>query len=262
MSEQEKRIDDKSYDLNKLFDFFEYWKAYTHPTEFYNEGWLLKLLVHAITDFGLKEHPLYVNEKDKFFSEGLLYSPFLQRFRGDPLAETHTHADGVIGNFEIGNVNSKGSLHFKGNKLNIFEAKINSGFSKKVSNATFYNQAARYVACIAKTIDEADKLEVLNDLSIGFYLVVPEDQYNKKKKNFKKFLDKTDIFDRVKERVEQYKNEVDYEERIKWLQTKFNPVLEKTVIKPLFYEEIISKLQDYKYIDEINNFYKSCIKYN
>jgi hypothetical protein len=62
-------MDDKSYDLNKLFEFFEYWKTYTYPTEFYNEGWLLKVLVYAITDFGLKYYELYVKKSVEFFSE-------------------------------------------------------------------------------------------------------------------------------------------------------------------------------------------------
>ncbi|WP_299385988.1 hypothetical protein [uncultured Lacinutrix sp.] len=254
-------MDDKSYDLNKLFDFFEYWNAYTHPTEFYNEGWLLKVLVYAITDFGLKENPLYVNEKEKFFSEGLLYSPFLQRFKGDSLAETHTHADGVIGNFEVGSDNSKGSLHLVGDKLNVFEAKINSEFSKKVTNASFYNQAARYVACIAETIDKANKLEVLNDLSVGFYLVVPKNQY-KRKKTFANFLEKEHVLDTVEKRVGQYQNEADYEKRKEWLETKFKSVHKKIVIETLFYEDIIKELEGYKYKDEINGFYETCKKYN
>ncbi|WP_372744411.1 hypothetical protein [Lutibacter sp.] len=254
-------MDDKSYDLNKLFEFFEYWKEYTHPTEFYNEGWLLKVLVYAITDFGLKDHPLYVHKNDKFFSEGLLYSPFLQRFKGDSLAETHTHADGVIGNFEIGKNGTKGLLTLEGNKLNIFEAKINAEFSKNVTNASFYNQAARYVACIAETIDIADKLEVLNDLSIGFYLVVPKDQYNTKK-NLERFLDKEHILETVKKRVDQYKDEADYKERIEWFETKFKPVLKKIVIKPLFYKDVITELHGYEYIGKINNFYNTCIKFN
>lgn len=254
-------MDDKSYDLNKLFEFFEYWKKHTHPTEFYNEGWLLKVFVFAITDFGKTKHPLFVNEKEQFFSEGLLPSPFLTNGTKNPFAESHTHADGAIGDFNIGNNNTKGLLELKGDKLNIFEAKINSEFSKKVTNASFYNQAARYISCITETIDKADKLEILNDLSIGFYLVVPKDQF-KKKKHFEEFLVKEHIADTVKKRVEQYENETDYEERIEWFETKFNPVLEKIVIEPLFYEDIISELQDYKYIDEINNFYNSCIKCN
>jgi hypothetical protein len=254
-------MDNKSYDLNKLFEFFKYWKDYTHPTEFYNEGWLLKLLVYAITDFGLKEHPLYVNKKEKFFSEGLLRSPFLTEGEKNPFAESHTHADCAIGDFEIGKNGSKGLLTLEGNKLFVFEAKINSGFSTGVTNASFYNQAARYIACMVETIDKANKLEVLNDLSIGFYLVVPEDQY-KNKKNFAKFLDKKHILDIVKQRVDQYKDETDFKVRENWFETKFKPVFEEIVRKPIFYEEIINKLQGYEYIDEIKGFYKTCIKCN
>lgn len=254
-------MDDKSYDLNKLFEFFKYWKDYTHPTEFYNEGWLLKLLVYAITDFGLKEHPLYVHKNDRFFSEGLLRSPFLTNGKKNRLAESHTHADGAIGNFTIGNDKHKGLLELKGNKLNVFEAKINSGFSTGVTNASFYNQAARYIACIAETIDKANKLEVLNDLSIGFYLVAPKDQF-KKKKSFKKFLHKDHILETVKKRVDQYKNESDYEKRKEWFEKKFNPVLDKIVIKPLFYKDIITELEGSVYIKKIKDFYNSCIEYN
>ena len=238
MSEQEKPIDDKSYDLNKLFNFFEYWKKHTHPTEFYNEGWLLKVLVYAITDFGKTKNPLYVNEKEQFFSEGLLPSPFLTNGKKKPYAESHTHADGAIGNFTIGNDNTKGLLTLEGNKLFVFEAKINSGFSTGVTNAKFYNQAARYIACITETIG---KEKVLDDLLIGFYLVVPKSQFEKKNKknkdkmNFKEFLNEKHILETVEKRVDDYKDKV----KIEWLETKFRPVLEKIVIKPLFYEDII-----------------------
>ena len=271
MSEQEKPIDDKSYDLKKLFDFFEYWKKHTHPTEFYNEGWLLKVLAYAITDFGKTDHPLYVNDKEQFFSEGLLRSPFLTNGTKNPFAESHTHADGAIGNFSIGNAKHKGLLELTGNKLFVFEAKINSGFSTRVTNAPFYNQAARYVACIAEIINKADKLETLNELTIGFYLVVPEEQYKRKNKknedkmNFKEFLNEKHILEMVKRRVDQYEDELDYNEREEWLETKFNPVLKKLAInnlKPLFYEDIIKDLRGYEYYDEIDDFYKLCIEYN
>ncbi|WP_165730997.1 hypothetical protein [Polaribacter sp. 20A6] len=254
-------MDDKSYDLNKLFDFFEYWEEYTHTTEFYNEGWLLKVLVYAITDFGVKNHVLYVNEKEQFFSEGLLRSPFLTNGKKKRLAESHTHADGAIGNFTIGNAKHKGLLELTGNKLYIFEAKINSGFSTGVTNASFYNQAARYIACITETIDKAGEIEELKDLSIGFYLVVPEDQY-KKKKSFAKFLNKEHIVDIVDRRVKEYKDEADYEVREEWLETKFKPVHKKIVIEPLFYEDIIKELEGYTYIDEIKGFYDLCLVCN
>ncbi len=250
-----------NFDINNIFNFFEYWKNYTHPTEFYNEGWLLKLLVFSVTDYGLKDHILFVSEKDKFFSEALLYSPFLARNRQDPFAETHTHADVAIGDFEIGKEKSKGSLHLIGNKLNVFEAKINSEFSKKVSKAPFYDQAARYIACITDTLDKANKIETLEKLSIGFYLTIPKVKFLNKL-SFEKSLDKNHIFDTVKRRVEQYKDEDDYNERKDWFEKKFTIVLEKISIEPVFYETIISELNGYKYVNEIKKYYDLCLNYN
>lgn len=250
-----------NYDINKLFDFFDYWKDYTHPTEFYNEGWLLKLLVLAVTDCNLREHPLFVNHENKFFSEGLLPSPFLTKGEKNPFAESHTHADGAIGDFTVGNDNTKGLLELKGNTLNIFEAKINSDFSKGVTNASFYNQAARYVACMVETLDKAEKLENLENLSIGFYLTVPKNQYGKKK-NFGEYMDREDIKNIVKKRVDQYENEDDYIQRIEWFDRKFIPVLNKITIEPIFYEDIIKDLQGYDHIIKISKFYELCIVKN
>ena len=250
-----------NYDINNIFNFFEYWKNYTQPTEFYNEGWLLKLLVFSVTNYGLKDHILFVNEKDNFFSEALLYSPFLARTRRDSFAETHTHADGVIGNYTIGNDKSKGSLHLIGNKLNVFEAKIYSKFSKNVSNAPFYDQVSRYIACITETIDKANKIENLNELTIGFYLTIPKEKFQNTM-NYKKCLDKKHILKTVKERVEQYKNDKDFNLRKEWFEKKFTPVLEKIIIEPIFYETIITELQGCKYINEVKSFYDSCLMYN
>ena len=254
-----------NYNINNLFDFFEYWEKYTQPTEFYNEGWLLKLLVFSITDFGLKEHELYVDKKNKFFSEALLYSPFLARARArtrkDPFAENHTHADGAIGDFVIGNEKSKGSLHLIGNKFNVFEAKINSELSKDVTNAPFFDQAARYIACITETLEKSNKIETLDKLSLGFYLTVPEEKY-RKKNSFEKCLSEENILKTVQQRVEQYKNEDDFNKRIDWFENKFTPVLKKIKIEPIFYETIISELLGYKYIDEIKKFYDLCLAHN
>jgi len=251
----------KSYDINKFIDFFNNCKTFTHPTEFYNEGWLTRLLIFSITDFGLKEHKLYIQDNSKYFSESLLYSPFLARFNKDSLAERHTHADSAIGEFNIGNDNNKGSLKLKGNKLNIFEAKINSGFSKGVTNAKFYNQSARYIACITETIDKANKINQLDKLSIGFYLIIPKKQYEKKH-NFKELLDKKYIYETVKKRVEQYKGQDVYEKKTSWLDSTFQKVLDKITIEPIFYENVISDLKEYKYYNKINDYYKKCIEYN
>ena len=255
-----------NFEINSLFDFFNYWKKFTQPTEFYCEGWLTRLLIFSVTDYGLKDHDLYIKENCKYFSESLLYSPFLSRFEKDPLAESFTHADSAIGEFQIGDEKNKGSLILLGNSLKIVEAKINSEFSQGVTNAKFYNQSARYIACITETIDRANKINNLTDLSINFYLTVPKPRYLEKP-SYRASLDKKNIYNVVKKRVEQYKNEnsnncSDYDNRKLWLSSKFCKVLEKTIIKPVFYEDVIADLQGYKFANEINNYYTMCLEYN
>jgi len=250
-----------NYDINKLFDFFNYWKNYTQPTEFYSEGWLTRLMIFSVTDFGLKEHDLFIKSDNKYFSESLLYSPFLARFKKDPLSESFTHADSAIGNFQIGDDTNKGALKLTGRDLKIIEAKIFSEFSPKVTNAKFYNQAARYIACITETIDRAKKINQLNNLSICFYLILPKIQFEKKR-SYEIAMNKENIYKTVQMRVDQYKNEPDYMERKLWFDSKFIKVLDKIIIKPIFYEEVISDLRDYRFFNEINEYYSMCLDYN
>ncbi|MNF84177.1 hypothetical protein D3C85_1027970 [compost metagenome] len=251
----------QNLDIFKLFEVFAFWQNYTQPTEFYCEGWLLRLLILSISDYGLKNHELYIKDNYNYFSEPLLYSPFLARSGGNKLlAERFTHADSAIGEFVVGDKN-KGSLSFTGNDLKIFEAKIYSKFSSKVTNSLFYNQVARYIACITETILRADKINILDDLQIGFYLVLPKDQFSKTS-TFKQFLNKEHIRKTVEKRIEQYRSETCYIERKKWFNNEFNMVLEKIEIKPIFYEDIIVDLAGYKFYNEISNYYELCLKYN
>jgi hypothetical protein len=259
---QDLRMNDiKDFDIQKLFEVFEYWGKYAHKTEFYCEGWLMRLLILSVSDFGLENHELYINNNCNYFSEPLLYSPFLAK-RGENklLAERFTHADSAIGEFIVGNKN-KGSLDLTGNNLKIFEAKIYSQFSPKVKNSPFYDQVARYIACITETIQRANKINVLSDLQIGFYLVLPENQFAKKS-TYNEYLNKEHIREVVQKRIEQYKSETSYAERKSWFNNEFEMVLKKIDIKPLFYEDIISELSGYKFHREIFNYYSLCLKYN
>lgn len=72
------------------------------PTELYNEGWMLRLILDW--QFNHKEEfPLFpFPNAGRCYSEALLPSPFLPRHKGDPLGEVYTHADGAIGDFKIG----------------------------------------------------------------------------------------------------------------------------------------------------------------
>jgi hypothetical protein len=75
-------------------------------------------------------------------------------------------------------------------------------------------------------------------------------------------MDKININKTVQRRVEQYKNESDYKERKEWFDKNFKQVLDKIIIKPIFYEDVISDLQDYRFVKEIDNYYKMCLNYN
>lgn len=71
-------------------------------TELYNEGWLLRIVLDWFATRGIARHPLTFSPGCRWFSEGLIPSQFIARFRGDSLAESWTHADGIIGHFEVG----------------------------------------------------------------------------------------------------------------------------------------------------------------
>src|SRR5271157_5000059 len=72
------------------------------PTALYNEGWLLRLVLAAMKRHGVA-YPFPIESISRWYSEALLNSAFLAS-AGRPsnsLAESHTHADGVVGQFEF-----------------------------------------------------------------------------------------------------------------------------------------------------------------
>ncbi|MFH0849227.1 MAG: hypothetical protein V1857_06975 [archaeon] len=70
------------------------------PTLLYNEGWMLRIVLSAAAK-GISCLPFSFLPGSRWFSEALLYSPFLSRRQGDRLTETHTHVDGVVGHFKF-----------------------------------------------------------------------------------------------------------------------------------------------------------------
>ena len=57
------------------------------PTIFYNEGWLLRLVLDVLSTQHSEEDVLAFEPGSRWFSEALLPSQFLKRRNGDPLAE-------------------------------------------------------------------------------------------------------------------------------------------------------------------------------
>lgn len=141
------------------------------PTTLYNESWMLRLTLDCLVEHPGASAPLPVEAGAGWYSEGLLPSAFLPRFRGDPLGESYTRADGVIGHFSVGH-KGKGDLFLRdgATQFTVVEGKMFSRLSKSVTNAPDFDQAARNVACIAETLHRANRAP--GSLShVGFFVV-------------------------------------------------------------------------------------------
>ena len=107
-------------------------------TIFYNEGWLLRLVVDWLSRMPEFKHPLTSSSGARWFSEALLPSQFLARHRRDDLAEGWTHADAVIGHVTIGkgalaNTQLSGSAQ----QFMVVEAKLFNPLSPRVTHAAY-----------------------------------------------------------------------------------------------------------------------------
>ena len=95
-------------------------------TELYCEGWLLRLALTAWSN-SIDCLPFAPAPGSRWFADALLYSAFLAERRGDSLAETHSEADAVVGQFEFGSTKTGVRLARSANQFVVLEAKV---FSK------------------------------------------------------------------------------------------------------------------------------------
>jgi hypothetical protein len=145
-------------------------------TLLYNEGWLLRLIIDWFSIHSIPHHPFNFLPNAQWFSEALLPTAFQARYRRDPLSESRTHADGVIGHIVIGSQGKADlSLQSNASQLVVLEAKMFSPLSSGTKNAPYFDQVARSVAAIAETLNRANLLpSVLSEL--GFYVLTPQEQ--------------------------------------------------------------------------------------
>jgi len=227
-------------------------------TLFYNEGWMLRLIVDrfAAIDLWRDSHPLAVPPGCRWYSEALLPSAFLKESRVDPRGESWTHADGVIGHFDIGNA-AKGdlTLHADAQHFVVLEAKMFSKLSTGIKNAQYYNQAARNVACIAEVLQRADR-SAHEFNTLGFYVLAPASQIEQGL--FREHLDKDSMRIVVERRVMEYEGRRD-----KWFTDWFLPVLERLDIRAISWEDLIAFLITHNPdFDQLKDFYHHCLEFN
>ena len=227
------------------------------PTILFNEGWLLRLIVDWFSTSKITDHPLSFPKDGHWFSEARLPSAFLPRFKGDPLAESHTNADGVIGHFKIG---SKGKTDLEltpdATDFVVLEAKLYAGLSKGVMHAKYYDQAARSVACIAEVLSRANR-KPQSFSQLGFYVLAPNDQI--KARTFNRLLDKQSIKDKVNRRISPYEGE-----RGDWFKDWFTPTLEVIDIRSISWESVLDVIRenDSKIGDSLKEYYSHCLTFN
>jgi hypothetical protein len=224
-------------------------------TEIFNEGWMLRLVLDAFYQLKISNYYLtFLDGEARWFSEARLISPFLPRSKKDPLGESHTHADGVIGHFKFRPGNKAGiELKNKARQFVVVEAKLLSNLSKGVEHALEYNQAARYIACMVETFRRS-RINVDELKSVGFFLIAPKDKLIK----FEKYLCKESVKKVIAKRLEGYYGKFP-DSRAPFVQS-LDSVLEKIQVKALSWEEAISRIQtaDQQIGKALNDFYKHC----
>lgn len=264
-------------------------KTNIQPTLLYNEGWMLRLVLDWLAkNPGIKCEELSVPKDCSWFSEALLPSPFL---RGKTEREGYTHADGVVGKFCIGCLQTsesvsddncatgkfcpepgttgrnKGKLSLKPDCdfFYVVEAKMGSSLSSGTTNAGEYNQAARNIACIAELwiqqqLKKQPNLKI-KDLKaeevhkLGFYVLLPKG--HRKRQDIELTLTKTEIIKKITKRIENIPEE-EVNKSIYWLRENIDNFVAKIDIRAIAWETILETINN----SSLNEFYEKCKIYN
>jgi len=222
---------------------------------------LLRLTLAAATQ-GTHCLPFKFQSDARWFSEALLYSRFLPRFRGDPLAEAPTHADAVVGQFAFDAATKAGLVLRPGaTQLVVCEAKMFSPLSSGTTHAPGFDQAARNVACMAETLRRAER-PVSQYTSLGFFVFAPESQINSGL--FAEPLRRNGLRDRLLKRAAMYDGEPCRVEILRWLENWALPLVEQITLDCCPWESIVQRVRisAREDRDSLGHFYELCLKYN
>lgn len=223
------------------------------PTEVFNEGWLLRAVLQEwkicsnAGPFSFLPFPQDV----RIYSEGQLYTPFGARYRGDKQAESHTHADGIVGHFSIPDTKSGIVLHHNFSYFAVFEAKLSSGLAGRTSNAPGYDQVTRNIACMINMILQSGRAEGYAANFIVLYprtnrFVIPA-QYSK-----------AAVADQVGRRIAMYESGAEGRRSASPFALRWKQVLDRLCISFVTWEDVLAALAN----DELRRFYELCVRFN
>jgi hypothetical protein len=226
------------------------------PTELFNEGWMLRLILDWAAHHPSSIEALRFGQGSTWYSEALLASRFKPRRRGDTSGEGFTHADAVIGHFQL-RPEGGGEIELLpgARQITVVEAKMASGLSAGTKHAPDFNQAARNVACIAHLIDSSGvSLESLRHC--GFVVVAPKARI-------------TDgVFDSVApeaiDRTVKTRAESFDASAADWFERVFRPVMARCAVTVLAWETALEEisLADPSAGRGLDQFYEQCLRFN
>jgi hypothetical protein len=252
--------------LSELISSFDPSRPNFRPTELYNESWLMKLVFHQASTIPDETFPLGSLPGSTWFSEALLPTAFKARYQGDLLSESRTNADGVIGHIRIG-AKAKADLELEldAAQFTVVEAKVGSPLSKGTSNAKYFDQAARNVACMAEVIARAGRKPSSFD-RLDFVVLAP--QYSIEKGTFSDEMKRSSIEEKVKKRVDAYGDELKHVdahgmELKRWFDQSFAPLMDVIELRALSWEDAIAWIREYKpgVADQLSEYYDLCLKF-
>lgn len=172
------------------------------PAELYSEGWMLRLVMEGHTQ-GFGTLPVPLIDGSRWYSEARLLSPFQPSARSDPLGEGITHADGVLGYFDLREETTAGFRLTSGTQFVVIEAKMGSKLSSGTTRVRWYDQAVRNVAAMAWAIEQSgqslDSVE-----SLAFVVTAPQQRFDTDP-TFADYTSKDSLVDKLARRVELYR---------------------------------------------------------
>lgn len=227
------------------------------PNVLFNESWLLRIVIDWFERHGGDRYPLSSLPGSRWFSEAWLPSAFLARYRGDVLAESRTHADAVIGHFNVGNPGTAGlTLKDDARQFVVVEGKLFNRLSAGVKNAPSFDQAARTVACMAESLRRAGREPgALDDLA--FLVIAPALRVDDGIFAWDTSLDA--IRAKVQRRVEAFDGERDA-----WFRDWFEPTLARIDVRVLAWEDVIDAIS-FNHREQgqiVDSFYGECLRFN
>ena len=242
--------------INKMLEKAHTGETVFPPTTLYEEGWMLRITLNALSE-GKECFPFPYLPGARWYSEAMIKSPFLRRWRGDRLAEGMTHPDGVIGHFEFRSGTKTGlMIATDATQFVVTEAKVFALLSPGVTNADYYDQAARNVACIAWVIGQAG-IPVENFESLGFYVIAPREQILEGV--FSSQISKSSIKKKVDRRISAYSDDDrKYAELQTWYKNYFIPTLKHMEIDRVAWEDVVEAINE----PDVKVFYSRCLKFN